>query len=162
MRIEKYLADTGWGSRKDIKQLLAQKIVTINDQVCSKGGTQVTPGSDRVAVGGQVVPYQRYHYYLLNKPAGILSATEDRHHQTVIDWLGEGCQHLDLFPVGRLDIDTTGLLLLTNNGQLAHQLLSPKWIKPILPPFEVWWTRRISRPLRRGWTWVILLACQLS
>ena len=122
MRIEKYLADTGWGSRKDIKQLLAQKIVTINDQVCSKGGTQVTPGSDRVAVGGQVVPYQRYHYYLLNKPAGILSATEDRHHQTVIDWLGEGCQHLDLFPVGRLDIDTTGLLLLTNNGQL----LSPK------------------------------------
>ena len=126
MRIEKYLADTGWGSRKDIKQLLAQKIVTINDQVCSKGGTQVTPGSDRIAVGGQVVPYQRYHYYLLNKPAGILSATEDRHHQTVIDWLGEGYQHLDLFPVGRLDIDTTGLLLLTNNGQLAHQLLSPK------------------------------------
>ena len=73
-----------------------------------------------------MVPYQRYHYYLLNKPAGILSATEDRHHQTVIDWLGEGYQHLDLFPVGRLDIDTTGLLLLTNNGQLAHQLLSPK------------------------------------
>ena len=126
MRIEKYLADTGWGSRKDIKQLLAQKIVTINDQVCSKGGTQVTPGSDHIAVGGQAVPYQRYHYYLLNKPAGILSATEDARHQTVIDWLGEGYQHLDLFPVGRLDIDTTGLLLLTNNGQLAHQLLSPK------------------------------------
>ena len=126
MRIEKYLADMGFGSRKEVKQLITTGQVTLGGVTCRKVGTQVVPGQDEVQVAGQVVHYQRYYYYLLHKPQGIISATEDNQHRTVIDWLGEAYRHQDLFPVGRLDIDTTGLLLLTNNGQLAHQLLAPK------------------------------------
>ena len=126
MRIEKFLADMGYGSRKEVKQLLQSGFVWINGVPCRKAGSQVDPTQDEVQVGDTRVRYQKYAYYLLNKPEGIISATEDGYHQTVVDWMGEEYAHWELFPVGRLDIDTTGLLLMTNNGQLAHQLLSPK------------------------------------
>lgn len=126
MRLDKLLADTGYGTRKDVKKLIASGCVHVNDIPCKKIGTPIQLDSDRVTVAGELVQYQRYHYLLLNKPAGIISATEDTRHQTVIDWLGDAYRYMELFPVGRLDIDTTGLLLLTNNGQLSHQLLSPK------------------------------------
>lgn len=126
MRLDKLLAHTGYGTRKEVKQIITNGWVDINGQTVKKVGFQVDIKNDVVTVDGQVVQYQKYHYYIMNKPEGIISATEDHYHETVIDWLGPDYAHLDLFPVGRLDIDTTGLLLLTNNGQLAHQLLSPK------------------------------------
>ncbi|OFK58289.1 16S rRNA pseudouridine(516) synthase [Globicatella sp. HMSC072A10] len=126
MRLDKLLAHTGYGTRKEVKQIITNGWVDINGQTIKKVGFQVDIENDVVTVDGQVVQYQKYHYYIMNKPEGIISATEDHYHETVIDWLGPDYAHLDLFPVGRLDIDTTGLLLLTNNGQLAHQLLSPK------------------------------------
>lgn len=126
MRLDKLLAHTGYGTRKEVKQIITNGWVDINGQTVKKVGFQVDIENDVVTVDGQVVQYQKYHYYIMNKPEGIISATEDHYHETVIDWLGPDYAHLDLFPVGRLDIDTAGLLLLTNNGQLAHQLLSPK------------------------------------
>ncbi|MHA3224947.1 pseudouridine synthase [Globicatella sulfidifaciens] len=126
MRLDKLLAHTGYGTRKEVKQIITNGWVDINGQTVKKVGFQVDIENDVVTVDGQVVQYQKYHYYIMNKSEGIISATEDHYHETVIDWLGPDYAHLDLFPVGRLDIDTTGLLLLTNNGQLAHQLLSPK------------------------------------
>ena len=126
MRLDKLLADTGFGTRKEVKKLIASGAVFVNGTLCKKVGTNIQPNVDSVTVLGELVHYKPYHYYILNKPAGIISATEDDRHQTVIDWLGNDYRYMELFPVGRLDIDTTGLLLLTNNGQLAHQLLSPK------------------------------------
>ena len=125
MRIEKFLADSGLGSRKEVKQLMVAGLVSVNGNTIRKSGYAVQPQQDYVTVNGIAVNYQKYYYYLLNKPKGIISATTDNHHQTVIDWLGNEYAHMDLFPVGRLDRDTTGLLLLTNNGNMAHQLLSP-------------------------------------
>lgn len=126
MRLDKLLAHTGYGTRKEVKQLISSGVVRINDTICKKIGQPVKIETDVVTVMDQTVFYQKYYYYILNKPAGIISATEDNYHETVVDWLGPDYSHMELFPVGRLDIDTTGLLLLSNNGKLAHQLLSPK------------------------------------
>lgn len=125
MRIEKFLADSGLGSRKEVKQFITAGIVKVNDQLIKKVGYAIDPKKDRVTVHDELVRYQKYFYVLLNKPKGIVSATKDDLHQTVIDWVGAEYAHCELFPVGRLDRDTTGLLLLTNNGAMAHQLLSP-------------------------------------
>lgn len=126
MRLDKLLAHSGYGTRKDVKRLITSGVVTVNDETCKKIGKNVDLKHDQVAVMNQTVAYQKYYYFLMNKPAGVISATEDSLHQTVIDILEPEFAKPDLFPVGRLDIDTTGLLLLTNNGQLAHQLLSPR------------------------------------
>ncbi|MFD2307048.1 pseudouridine synthase [Enterococcus termitis] len=126
MRLDKFLADAGIGSRKEVKQLLKKNLVTVNDRLVKDGKTQVDEYADSVFFAGEQVAYQRFYYYLLHKPQGVISATEDKRDQTVIDLLKEEDYREDLFPVGRLDKDTEGLLLLTNDGQLAHQLLSPK------------------------------------
>lgn len=126
MRLDKFLSHTGFGSRKEVKVLLKQKKVVVNDKVASKGEMKVDLNQDQVVVNGERIQYQEFHYLMLNKPAGVLSATEDMKQKTVIDLLSEEYQHLNLFPVGRLDKDTEGLLLLTNDGELAHFLLSPK------------------------------------
>lgn len=126
MRIDKLLAHTGYGTRKSVQKLLKDGFVTVNGKPIKKGSDKVDIKRDEVIVFDEVVHYQEYYYIMLNKPRGIISATEDSVHETVIDWLGPDYWHIDLFPVGRLDKDTTGLLLITNNGQLSHQLLSPK------------------------------------
>lgn len=126
MRLDKFLAETGVGSRKEAKQLLKKSMVTVNDQVIKDGKTQVDEKQDIVKFAGEKLTYQQYYYYLLHKPQGVISATEDKWDQTVIDLLRDEDFREDLFPVGRLDKDTEGLLLLTNDGQLSHQLLSPK------------------------------------
>lgn len=126
MRLDKFLSHTGFGSRKEVKVLLKQKKVVVNDKVASKGEMKVDLNQDQVMVNGERIQYQEFHYLMLHKPAGVLSATEDMKQKTVIDLLSEEYQHLNLFPVGRLDKDTEGLLLLTNDGELAHFLLSPK------------------------------------
>lgn len=124
MRIDKYLANMNIGSRNEVHKLIKDGIVTVNGEIVSKAKQQVKE-TDEVMVGDLKVSYQKYHYFLLNKPRGVLSATEDKNQQTVISLLAPQDRYQNLAPVGRLDKDTTGLLILTNDGQLAHELLSP-------------------------------------
>ena len=125
IRLDKYLADSGFWSRKEAKELLKQGRVCLGEAVEKDAAAKVNPEVDQVFVDGNPVSWARFHYVMLNKPAGVLTATEDRHQKTVLDLLPP--EYSDLFPVGRLDKDTTGLLLLTDDGELAHRLLSPKW-----------------------------------
>lgn len=126
MRLDKFLSHTGYGSRKDVKQLLKKKNVQVNGMIFTKGDHILDLGRDAVLVDGEPVHYQKYIYLMLHKPAGYLSATEDSVQKTVIDLLDEDSRRFEPFPVGRLDKDTEGLLLITNDGELAHFLLSPK------------------------------------
>ena len=124
MRIDKYLANMNVGSRKEVHQLIKKGIVAVNGTTVKTPKQQVKE-SDQVTVNGDAVAYQKYHYFLLNKPKGVLSATEDRSQPTVISLLAPQDRYQGIVPVGRLDKDTTGLLLLTNDGQLNHELLAP-------------------------------------
>ena len=124
MRIDKYLANMNVGSRKEVHLLIKKGIVAVNG-VTVKTPKQQVKESDQVTVNGDAVAYQKYHYFLLNKPKGVLSATEDRSQPTVISLLAPQDRYQGIVPVGRLDKDTTGLLLLTNDGQLNHELLAP-------------------------------------
>lgn len=126
MRLDKFLTDMGLGSRTEVKTLLKKKQVTVNGRVESSPKAQVDEQKDTICYQGQPLVHETFVYYLLNKPAGVISATEDKHHRTVLDLLDDTARHKQVFPVGRLDLDTTGLLFLTNNGPLAHALLSPK------------------------------------
>ena len=112
------------GSRKEVHKLIKAGLVSVNGKIVKTPKEKVKE-SDVVEVNGQEIAYQQYHYFLLNKPKGVLSATEDLHQKTVIDLLEVKDQYKDLAPVGRLDKDTTGLLLITNDGQLNHELLAP-------------------------------------
>ena len=125
MRLDKFLKDTGFGSRKEVKILIKQKRVSVNDTLVSNEGLSINEDKDIVKVDNVVVEYIRFVYIMLNKPKGVVSATIDNVHTTVIDLINE-YKYLELFPVGRLDIDTEGLLLITNDGVLSHNLLSPK------------------------------------
>lgn len=126
MRLDKLLANMGFGSRKDVKSMLKKKQVTVNEVAKRDGSIHVDPASDVIKVNDSVVHYKKYIYVMLNKAPGYISATEDTREKTVIDLLSADIQHFNPFPVGRLDKDTEGLLLLTNDGELAHQLTSPK------------------------------------
>lgn len=124
MRLDKYLAEMGAGTRSEVKKLVRAGRVTINGAVAEKPEQKVDPETDTVCLDGEALLYAAYEYYLFHKPAGCVSATEDKIHKTVMDYLTDTLRD-DLFPVGRLDIDTEGLLLITNDGALAHELLSP-------------------------------------
>ncbi|MDE3334543.1 pseudouridine synthase [Lactobacillus paragasseri] len=124
MRIDKYLANMNVGSRKEVHSLIKKKVVTVNGELVTTPKQQVKE-DDLVVVDGNEIAYQQYHYFLLNKPKGVISATEDRSQQTVISLLKTKDRYQGIAPVGRLDKDTTGLLLLTNDGALAHELLAP-------------------------------------
>ena len=126
LRLDKLLAHSGYGSRKDVKQLLKSARVVVNDKKVTSGKIHVNPEQDQVYVNDERVTYEEFVYYLLHKPAGVISATEDVRDKTVLDLLAAEDQLKSPFPVGRLDKDTEGLLLLTNDGKLAHQLLTPK------------------------------------
>src|SRR5690606_22128171 len=115
-----------YGSRKEVKQLLKEKAVRVDGVVVKDSALKVDPDKQVVEVYGERVEYVEFIYLMMNKPPGVISATEDRYDQTVIDLLDPFAQHFEPFPVGRLDKDTEGLLLITNDGQLAHNLLSPK------------------------------------
>ena len=125
MRLDKYLAEMGKGTRSQLKQDVKRGLVTVNGQVEKSADRKVDPAVDRVTYAGDNVSYVAYEYYMLHKPAGCISATEDRREQTVLDLITDRSRN-DLFPVGRLDKDTEGLLLITNDGDLAHRLLHPK------------------------------------
>lgn len=125
LRLDKLLADMGYGTRSEIKKEIAKGGVTVNGTVMKKPEAKIDTKRDIVCIKGEKAVYARYEYFMLNKPAGVVSATMDRRERTVLDLI-EDKKRDDLFPVGRLDKDTEGLLLITNNGELAHQLLSPK------------------------------------
>lgn len=124
IRLDKYLADAGFGSRKDVKGLLKTGQITVNDVVCKRAEDKINLECDAVCVQGKPVIYESYSYYMLHKPQGVVSATTDKKEKTVIDLITEH-KRRDLFPVGRLDKDTEGLLILTNDGKLANDLLAP-------------------------------------
>lgn len=128
IRLDKYLADMGCGTRQEVKKLIRSGQVSVNGAVVKKPETKVEQTVQEVCLNGEKVGYESFEYYMLNKPAGVISATEDRSCQTVVDLIQENQEkkRKDLFPVGRLDKDTEGLLLITNDGELAHRLLSPK------------------------------------
>lgn len=126
MRLDKLLAHSGFGTRKEVKALLKKKAVTVNGEMQKDGKLHVDPETDVVEAYGEIVQYEEFVYFMLHKPQGVISATTDDLHDTVIDLLQPQDQIQEPFPVGRLDIDTEGLLLLTNDGALAHDLLSPK------------------------------------
>lgn len=126
MRIDKILANMGYGSRKEVKGLLKKGVVKIGDTIVKSPKEHVDLDNQEVSVNGEVVEYKEYVYLMMNKPPGVISSTEDSEHETVIGLLEYEDIIFDPFPVGRLDKDTEGLLLITNDGQLAHQLLSPK------------------------------------
>lgn len=126
MRIDKLLANLGYGSRKEVKQLLKSGAVKVDDAVVKNAKQHIDPNTQTVTLNGEVIEYKEFIYLMMNKPPGVLSATEDNVGETVIDLLELEDQVYEPFPVGRLDKDTEGLLLITNDGQLAHRLLSPK------------------------------------
>ena len=126
IRLDKFLADAQQGTRSEVKQLLKKGLVTVNGEIIKKSEHKIDPEHDRVCFGNQVISLQKEVYYMLNKPAGIISATEDRKERTVLDLFQAKDRRPELFPVGRLDKDTVGLLLITNDGALAHRLLSPR------------------------------------
>ena len=126
MRLDKFLAHAGIGTRKEVKELIRKKRVSVNGVIQKKDDVKIDELKDEVCVDGEVIRYQQFVYYMLNKPQGVVSATVDSQYKTVLECFDCYLPD-DVFPVGRLDIDTEGLLLISNDGQLAHRLLSLKY-----------------------------------
>jgi len=126
MRLDKFLSNSGKGSRKDIKAILKSKSVTVNGTLVSDGSVHIDESADDICINGEKVIYKKFIYLMLNKPQGYVSAVYDKHLPVVTDLITDNYLHFDVFPVGRLDIDTEGLLILTNDGDLTHRVLSPK------------------------------------
>lgn len=125
MRIDKFLANQDIGSRSQVKQYIKKGMISVNGIVCKSPEQKIDENADQISYNGKVIGYQKHHYYMLNKPSGCVSATNDNLHITVLDLLKASVPVKNLFPVGRLDIDTEGLLLITDDGELSHNLLSP-------------------------------------
>lgn len=126
MRLDKYLCETGFGTRSQVKDLLKKGQVMVNGEVVKKPELKINETTDQILCQGKKASYQKNIYLMLHKPAGVVSATEDSREKTVLDLVRPEDRKNGLFPVGRLDKDTEGLLLLTDDGELAHRLLSPK------------------------------------
>jgi len=126
LRLDKMLSHLGYGSRSEIRKYAKEGRIAVNGRKAKDSGEQVDPQKDEVVFDGALVRYREFIYLMMHKPAGVVSATEDTRDRTVVDLLAPEQAAFDPFPVGRLDKDTEGLLLLTNDGQLAHRLLSPK------------------------------------
>jgi len=124
IRIDKFLADSGFGTRSEVRSLVKSESVSVNGIIIKDAGYRIDSDKDVVTVRGKEVSYSKYEYYMLHKPAGVITASSDKREKTVVDLIGSK-KRRDLFPVGRLDRDTEGLLLITNDGELAHRLLSP-------------------------------------
>lgn len=126
-RLDKLLAGTGKWSRRGVKALVRQGLVRVDGRLAASAEDKLDPAAAIITVAGETVALHRFTYVMLHKPAGVLTATEDRKQPTVLDLLPPELRRIGLAPVGRLDKDTEGLLLLTNDGELAHRLLSPKY-----------------------------------
>lgn len=126
MRLDKFLTECGIGSRSEVKVLLRKGEIFVNNSVIKSPKQQIDLNKDNVVFNNKVLEYREDRYYILNKPSGLITATKDSREKTVLDFLPDWVIRKNLFPVGRLDKDTEGLLLLTTDGKLAHDLLSPK------------------------------------
>jgi len=126
-RLDKLLAGTGKWSRREVKALVRQGLVRVDGRLAASAEDKLDPAAAIITVAGETISLCRFTYVMLHKPAGVLTATEDRKQPTVLDLLPPELRRIGLAPVGRLDKDTEGLLLLTNDGELAHRLLSPKY-----------------------------------
>lgn len=125
-RLDKILGNMGYGTRKEIKAVCKAGEVIVNGEIVKDSATKIDPDKDIIEINGEKVNYRKFIYLLLNKPAGVVSATFDNHDETVIDLIDPEYQAFEPFPVGRLDKDTVGFLLLTNDGALNHKLIAPK------------------------------------
>ena len=135
IRLDKYLADSGYGTRSEVRSFLRIGEVTVNGEVVKDGARKIDPKCDIVARGGKAVEFSEFEYYMLHKPAGIITASRDKKEKTVIDLI-DSKKRRDLFPVGRLDINSEGLLILTNDGQFSNMLTHPS--KEIEKEYYVW------------------------
>ncbi|MFR4998750.1 MAG: pseudouridine synthase [Clostridium paraputrificum] len=126
-RLDKIISNLGYGSRKEIKALVKKGLVKVDGEVVKDNGLLIDPEKSVININGEDLFYREYIYLMMNKPDGVISATYDNREETVIDLLEVEHQVFNPFPVGRLDKDTVGLLLLTNDGELNHRLISPKW-----------------------------------
>lgn len=124
-RLDKILANMGIGTRKEVKQLVKQRLITVDGTVATDPGMHIIPDTQEIKMDGHPLSFKRWIYVMMNKPPGVISATEDARHETVVDLLPPEWA-VKVHPVGRLDIDTEGLLFLTNDGHLSHNLTSPK------------------------------------
>ena len=127
IRLDKYLCDLGKATRSESKKMIRSGRVRVDGETVTAPETKIAPDSARVTLDGEKLLWAKHHYYMMNKPAGILTATEDRRQKTVLDLLPDELRRMELFPVGRLDRDTRGLLLLTDDGDFAHRVISPKF-----------------------------------
>ena len=125
MRLDKFLSECGICSRSESKIFIKKGMITVNGKKAAKGEEKIDPDNDEIMFKGQKIIYAEFEYYMLNKPAGVVSATDDKNDKKVIDLVPKP-HAKDIFPVGRLDKDTEGLLIITNDGETAHRLLSPK------------------------------------
>lgn len=126
-RLDKVISNLGYGSRKDVKSFVKKGLIEVDGVVVKDNGMAIDPEKAVIKINGEEIFYRKYIYLMMNKPAGVISATHDNRDETVIDLLYVDHQVFEPFPVGRLDKDTVGLLLLTNDGELNHRLISPKW-----------------------------------
>ncbi|HAL74280.1 MAG TPA: 16S rRNA pseudouridine(516) synthase [Clostridiales bacterium] len=137
MRLDRYLANAGFGSRTEVKEMIRQGLVRIDGQVCRDAGQSVSEdGSSSISLNELPILLKKQIHLMMNKPAGLITAMDDPRHRTIAELIPPRFKSAGLFPVGRLDIDATGLLLLTNDGTLCHRLASPRW--------EVWKTYAVT------------------
>ncbi len=125
-RLDKILVSQNIGSRKEVQKIIKSGQVCVNGEICKKIDTKIDENADKIAVNGQAIEYKKNIYIMMNKPAGVVSASNDKYDKTVIDLLPEEYKRKGLFPAGRLDKDTEGLLIITDDGDFAHKMLSPK------------------------------------
>ena len=147
MRLDKYLAETAQCTRSEAKELLAKGRVTVNGAVCRKGDTQLKE-ADAVAVDGKALAYRQFVYLMLNKPEGVVSASRDKKDTTVVDLVAADFPRRELFPAGRLDKTSTGFVLLTDDGALAHDILSP--VHHVEKQYVVTLDTPLTDAMRRG------------
>ncbi|MCR6514852.1 MAG: pseudouridine synthase [Clostridium chrysemydis] len=126
-RLDKIISNLGYGSRKEVKDLVKKKLVEVDGEIVKDNKMKIDPENSVIKINGEELFYRKHIYLMMNKPDGVVSATHDSRDETVIDLLYVDHQAFDPFPVGRLDKDTVGLLFLTNDGELNHRLISPKW-----------------------------------
>ena len=126
-RLDKIISNLGYGSRKDVKSFAKKGLIEVDGIIVKDNGMIVDTEKSTIKINGEEILYRKYIYLMMNKPDGVISATQDNRDETVIDLLDIDHQAFEPFPVGRLDKDTVGLLLLTNDGELNHRLIAPKW-----------------------------------
>lgn len=147
-RIDKIIAAQTEYSRKDVKKLILQKRIKVNNELILKSEEKVDENNDLISIDGQIINVKEFVYLILNKPKGYISATEDKTQQTVLDLIDEKYMHRQLFPAGRLDKDTTGMMIITDDGQFAHNILAPK--KHISKTYEVEIDIPVTQEMKKG------------